>query len=177
MTAHASNPINIREPHPVGTSFLFRALRDDECELGYSFIAGASAWLSGKGIRMWERPLPLSTYLQRQQRGENYGLFVDDRLTAIASIIDIPVDWQQDIDDIRAKWLSTLAVSPSDHGNGIGREAIVQISIMLAARDCRDLYLDCSPRFSFGLLPSVRLRMCYYSKENNQPSARTRVRS
>ena len=53
-------------------------------------------WLLSKGIRQWLQPFPLEIYRERQEQGENYGLFVDDELAAVVSLIDYRPDYWEE---------------------------------------------------------------------------------
>src|ERR1043165_400160 len=96
---------------PIGP-FVFRRLAVDELDAGYAVLMEVWAWLESRQIRQWVQPLPREVFTKRHGRGENFGLFVDDRLSAIVSLIrGIPKYWHDEVEagDRETIWMTTLA--------------------------------------------------------------------
>lgn len=126
----------------------FRRLRDDEEPLGYQVLEDTIIWQRVKGIMLWDRTLPRETYLERQRRGENCGLFVDGDLAAVVSLVaGVPDYWRAQVDDPGATWLCTLAVAEGFHGRGIGEIAMREAVAFLQASGRPAVWLDCKVGF------------------------------
>lgn len=146
---------------------MFRQLDPSEEAAGYQIIGETVDWLRGKGIKLWEKPLPREVYAKRQKRGENFGLFVDGELAAIVSLVNgVPEYWAEACCSgasvkrrsfapehpaadtaaatpaIQPVWLCTLATATKFRGRNLGRQAVEA-----AVRHCRgrEIYLDCKP--------------------------------
>ncbi len=122
----------------------FRQLDDGELITAHGIIAAATEWLNSRGIVQWRRVLPWDTYLERQQRGENYGLFEPD-LTAVVTLAARVPDYWNDLGFERPfLWLSTLASVRTARGAGI--RAVAAAVDYAAQTGCASLYLDCVDR-------------------------------
>jgi GNAT superfamily N-acetyltransferase len=124
----------------------FRRLNLPEAELGHAILVETIAWLAGKNIQLWTEPLPREIYFARQERGENFGLFVGEDLAAVLALIDVPPYWKNDVQP-GARWLSTLATARNFHGGGWGRRAVECACEWLANEDIPAVYLDTKPGF------------------------------
>ena len=117
-------------------SYLFRRLDDDDFERAYAIIVEVTDWLLSKGIRQWLQPLPLELYAQRQVLGENYGLYVDDELAAVVSLIDFRPDyWAEYLPKKPFKWLATLASSRKFKGQKLGELIMIEAEQYLAREE------------------------------------------
>jgi GNAT superfamily N-acetyltransferase len=126
----------------------FRPLTAAEEAAGYQVICDTVDWLRSKGIKLWEKPLPRETYAARQQRGENYGLFVGGELAGIVSLVrGAAQQWAEELPDRRIMWMSTLTTANAFRGRGLGRQIVEQAISHLAGRGEKMLYLDCKPGF------------------------------
>src|ERR1044071_541829 len=86
----------------------FRRLSLDDFNAAYALVEGAFEWLKQKHLPHWL--VPSESYLQRQGKGENYGLFVDTALRAVVTLTTgYPEIWQQSIKHQDFSWLATLA--------------------------------------------------------------------
>ena len=134
------------------TSFTFRRLKVEELSAAYEIIWEVTEWLLSKGVRQWLTPIPLDIYHQRQVDGDNYGLFVDDELGAVVSLLDERPDyWSVYLPDTPFKWLATLASARKFKGRGLGQQTIVEAEFHLAVQGCAEIYLDCF--YGNGILP------------------------
>jgi len=124
-------------------SLAFRQLTPAEEAAGYQVICDTVDWLGEKGIKLWEKPLPREVYAAREERGENFGLFVDGELGVIVSLVKgVPEYWAAEVKGTRPLWLCTVATATKFRGRELGREAV-----RLALQRARGLavYLDCKP--------------------------------
>ena len=125
---------------------IFRQLTSEEEEAGYSVICDAVTWMKGKGIDLWEEPLPREVYAKRHGRGENFALFVDGEIAAVMSLVSgIPGYWTEDVEDPKGIWLCTLATAKAYHGKEMGKAAMRKAEEYLAENGMSELYLDCAP--------------------------------
>jgi hypothetical protein len=123
----------------------FRRLRDDELARGYALIFDRVDWLLAQGFGHWTSPLPLAVYQQRQDAGQNFGLFVDGRLAAVVSLVrGIPARWQHRLANEDAVWLSTLATALAFRGRDLGPRTVREACRYLAGRQVGEVYLDCA---------------------------------
>jgi RimJ/RimL family protein N-acetyltransferase/ribosomal protein S18 acetylase RimI-like enzyme len=143
----------------------FRRLTTAEEAAGYQVICETVDWLRGKGIDQWRKPLPREVYAARQERGENFGLFVAGELAVIVSLVNgVTEYWRETVegrapsrpsaDTARPRrsvalqttetplWLCTLATATKFRGHDLGRQVVTE-----AVRHCRgrEIYLDCKP--------------------------------
>jgi ribosomal protein S18 acetylase RimI-like enzyme len=126
----------------------FRPLTAAEEAAGYQVICDTVDWLREKGIKLWETPLPREAYAARQQRGENYGLFVGGELAGVVSLVrGAAQQWAEELPDRRIMWMSTLTTANAFRGRGLGRQIVEQAIAHLAVRGETMLYLDCTPGF------------------------------
>lgn len=134
----------------------FRRLTDEEEALGYQVLVDNVAWQRAKGIMLWDRPLPAKVYAERQQRGENYGLFVEGSLAVVVSLVGaIPGYWSAFVDDPNAVWLCTLAVAEGFHGKGLGKLTVQQALAWLQEAGHAVMWLDCTTGFLEGFYASL----------------------
>jgi len=130
------------------SSLTFRQLTPAEEAAGYQVICDTVDWLRAKGIKLWEKPLPRETYAARQQRGENYGLFVGGELAGVVSLVrGAAQQWTEELPDRRIMWMSTLTTANAFRGRGLGRQIVEQAIALLTDRGETMLYLDCKPGF------------------------------
>jgi RimJ/RimL family protein N-acetyltransferase len=143
----------------------FRPLTAAEEAAGYQIICDTVEWLRTKGIKLWEKPLPRKVYAARQQRGENFGLFVGGELAVIVSLVNgVPAYWRQEVEGRAPSrppgqtnrprqsvalqktaapiWLCTLATATKFRGRDLGRQAVLEALHLLRERN---VYLDCKP--------------------------------
>lgn len=142
-------------------NYLFRRLHDDELEIGYFIIVEMTEWLLNRGIRQWLQPFPPELYVERQDKGENYGLFVDDELAAVVSLIDTrPEYWAEHLPKTRFKWLATLASARKFKGHKLGELTMSESEQFLASEGLPAIYLDCI--YGRGVLPQFYTSLGYY---------------
>ncbi|MEP7290150.1 MAG: GNAT family N-acetyltransferase [Chloroflexota bacterium] len=132
--------------------YSFRRLKISELDDAYAILTEVAAWLLSKGIRQWAQPLPREIYKQRQQRGENYGLFVDGELATVVSLLEYrPEYWSQLLPETNFKWLATLASSRNYSGQKLGELAMLEAEHFLTQEGLGNIYLDCV--YNDGMLP------------------------
>ncbi len=141
-------------------TYLFRRLHDQELDEGYAIIVEVTNWLLSRGIRQWLQPFPPEMYHERQERGENYGLLVDDELAAVVSLIDYrPEYWSEHLPKTRYKWLATLASSRKFKGQKLGELTMSEAEQFLAKEGLPAIYLDCI--YGDGVLPQFYTSLGY----------------
>lgn len=134
------------------TKYEFRSLRLDEVDNAYAIIEEVTRWLLDQGVRQWLQPLPYEIYRQRQQQGNNFGLFADGELAAVVSLLDDrPSYWDTYLPKARFKWLATLASSRRYKGQNLGQLVIERAEEYLAEAGFKQVYLDCI--YGNGILP------------------------
>jgi len=121
----------------------FRRLDDDDVDAAVAILAAASEWLLARGIRQWTTAYPRELYQRLQDRGENFGLFADDRLAAIVTLTDAPPEWNTELAGQRVRWISKLAVAPDCHGRGFGGQMMEHALQQLRQERARHAWLDC----------------------------------
>jgi len=162
-------PIVQMTPNPS-----LRALRDDEVDTAYEFQLQACAWLKRKGVRQWLSPKPRAVYDARQERGENHGLYMDDRLAATMALsFEVHPYWREEIGAEPRWWLHTLVVAPGFRGRRVGEEAVSAAVALIRSRGAGDLFLDCG---TDGVLPAYYGRLGFdvlAQKDITYPSGNT----
>ncbi len=141
-------------PHDVSqmTQYDFRPLKLSELDAAYAILEEVTQWLLNQGVRQWLQPLPYETYRERQQRGDNFGLFADGDLAAVVSLLDDrPGYWEAHLPKTRFKWLATLASARRYKGQNLGQLVIEQAEEYLANAGFKQIYLDCI--YGNGTLP------------------------
>jgi GNAT superfamily N-acetyltransferase len=134
----------------------FQRLTADEEDAGYQVIVQSVAWQKGKGIELWNEPLPRDVYEVRHNRGENFGLFEKGELAAIVSLVHgIPSYWATQVNDPDAIWLCTLAVAEGFHGYGMGRAAVEESLAFLRKEGHTLVCLDCTLGYLADLYESM----------------------
>jgi predicted N-acetyltransferase YhbS len=134
------------------TDYQFRRLLPEEFDAAMGIIVEVTDWLLSKGIRQWLQPIPAEIYQTRQEQGENYGLFADDELAAVVSLLDYrPPYWEEYLPETPYKWLATLASSRRFKGQGLGELTIGKAELFLADEGYEEIYLDCF--YGQGVLP------------------------
>jgi hypothetical protein len=122
----------------------FRRLNDDEIAAGHAIVSAATTWLNERGVVQWAQVLPRETYLERQQRGENFGLF-EPELSAVMTLAPRVPDYWPHIDVTEPfLWLSTLAAIRT--ARGAGMRAVTAAAAYASDIGCAALYLDCVDR-------------------------------
>jgi RimJ/RimL family protein N-acetyltransferase/aminoglycoside phosphotransferase len=121
----------------------FRPLTAAEEAAGYQIICDTVEWLRTKGIDLWRKPLPREIYAARQERGENFGLFVGGELAVIVSLVNgVPEYWAAEVKAVQPVWLCTLATATEFRRRDLGRQAVSEALRLLRGRV---MYLDCKP--------------------------------
>jgi ribosomal protein S18 acetylase RimI-like enzyme len=140
-------------PPPLSS---FRGLRADEVDRAYDLYLGVCAWLKQKGVRQWLLPKPRSKFDERQERGENYGLFLGTDLAAIVTLgFEVHEKWPEELGPAKRWWLHTLAAAPEFRGRRLGEATVTAAIGLLRTRGVAELFLDCD---AGGILPA------YYRK-------------
>src|SRR5271154_432243 len=105
----------------MSPSLFIRALRHDEVDAAYEIQLQACAWLKQKGVRQWLSPKPRAVYDARQEKGENYGLFLGDSLVATMALsFEAHPYWLEELGGEPRWWLHSLAVAPGFRGRRLG---------------------------------------------------------
>ncbi len=136
----------------IMTKYDFRVLRLDELDAAYAILEEVTQWLLDQGVRQWLQPLPYEVYRQRQQHGDNFGLFADGDLAAVVSLLDDrPGYWEAHLPKTRFKWLATLASARRYKGQDLGQLVIERSEEYLTNAGFKQVYLDCI--YGSGMLP------------------------
>lgn len=138
-----------------------RPIDHDETERAFSLLQTVARWLDARGRRQRIAATSWETYLRWQACGGNWGLFDEDDLVAIFTVIREPLhDWPDVTAGGTVPWLRALAVDPDRRGDGLGTRAVLA-ALELAGTD-EHLYLDCVSDF----LPD------YYARQGFEHVAR-----
>jgi ribosomal protein S18 acetylase RimI-like enzyme len=148
---------------PATPSFSsFRGLRADEVDRAYALYLDVCAWLKQKGVRQWLLPKPRSKFDERQERGENYGLFLGKDLAAIVTLgCEVHEKWPEELGPARRWWLHTLAVAPEFRGRRLGEATVAAAVGWLRSRGADELILDCD---AHGVLPAYYRKLGFVTR-------------
>jgi len=153
----------------------FRPLAGSEAELAYTVYLEACRWLNDRGIREWLVPLPRDVYDGRQERGENFGLFLGGELAVVCALVQgTPAEWADCISEPETSWLNNLATAQSFRGRGLGGLAARMACEHLARSGARSVWLDCVD--VAGFLPAFYERLGFVKtceREITYPSGNT----
>ncbi len=150
-------------------NFAFRQLKPDELDAAYAIVTEVTEWLLQRGIRQWLQPLPLEIYAARQNKGENYGLMVDDQLAAVISLMDFrPEYWAEYLPKKPFKWVATLASARRFKGQKLGELTLSEAEHYLTTEGVPAVWLDCL--YGEGALPA------FYTMLGYQQVARKEIR-
>ena len=146
---------------PLAASLLYmtrevRKIPASAFEDAHRVLVDAFDWMAGRGIRQWTAPPPRDSYARWQERDFNYGLFEDDRLAVVFSLVPARLDdWAgRGPADVHVLWLMALATARAFRGRRLGGCA-AEAAVGLAGP--RDLYLECV--FGGGFLPNYYAAM------------------
>lgn len=122
----------------------FRALKEDEYDKAYSILLDAYDWLRKKGIKQWKEPMPERMYKKWHGRGENFGLFVSNKLAAVLSLpVGAPHSWSDFVSDDTSPWLYALATTKDFRNRGLGRLSVKKALMHLKEAGTVALYTTC----------------------------------
>jgi ribosomal protein S18 acetylase RimI-like enzyme len=121
----------------------FRRLQDSEVDTAVAILNAAAEWLMARGVRQWTTTYPRELYQRSQDRGENFGLFEDDRLVAIVTVTGAPPEWQVELRGQNVRWITKLAVAADCHGRGLGRRLALEAIAQLRRDGAARVWLDC----------------------------------
>jgi len=154
---------------------LFREIQSAEVDEAYRIYMEAFDWLKAKGVRQWLVPISKDKYLDRQQRGENFGLFIGGRVAAIVSLAwEVSPFWQDDVGTDAYWWLSMLAVPTELRSLKIGEQTVSEAENWLRGKGAKEMFLDCVDER--GFLPSFYKRLGFdevFRKSITYPSGNT----
>ena len=122
----------------------FRNLNNDEIDEAYRIVSERTEWLNSKKIRQWIAVLPKDILFQRQNKNENYGLFVDSSMAVFLSLVkEINEDWIDVVGNAEEYWLYTLCSAKAYSGNSYGVYAMNKVIEKMKDLKIKSLYLDC----------------------------------
>lgn len=131
----------------------------EEISAVYGLYLEVVDWLMAKGLRQWQRPLPVEEFHHRQARGELFAARRDNRITAIVTLaFEKDPDWQEVVGPEKNWWLKTLAISRACHGQGLGGQVMQACETHLARSGARAVWLEC---VEAGFLPDYYARLGY----------------
>ncbi|HTQ31160.1 MAG TPA: GNAT family N-acetyltransferase [Opitutaceae bacterium] len=138
----------------------FRSLRAYEIDEAHAVYLEACAWLRRQEIRLWLQPLPREKFMDRQQRGELFGLFAGRELAVTLAITnEAPAHWQDELGDEPNWWLGTIATAAKFKGRGLGERAVAEATRWLGRRGTAEVLLDCAT----GFLPRFYQRCGFWA--------------
>ncbi|MDH5828677.1 GNAT family N-acetyltransferase [Sphingobacterium faecium] len=125
---------------------VFRHVSDEELKDAHAIHAKLVESMLKKGIHQWLYPIPYEKLVERQNKKENYGLFIGNRLTVFLSLI-VRFDyheWSHVLIQPGTYWLNTVSVNVENKQKGLGKLAILMaIRFLLKETGVHELYLDC----------------------------------
>lgn len=123
----------------------FRKLRDQELEEAYRIHCKLVEHMLAKGIKQWLRPMDKKKFEERQERGENYGLFSGSEMKVFLSLIERRDyhEWESFMSSKPTIWLNTVSVNPENSEKGLGKVAVLKAIEHLEKNNVQNLYLDC----------------------------------
>lgn len=126
-------------------AYEFRNIKDSELEYAYKIHCELVEKMLSKGIKQWLRPIDYEKLVDRQKKGENYGLFINDKLAVFLSITQRYDyhEWSYIMTEPGTYWLNTVSVNVNNREKGLGRLAIAYVFEYLKKIDISELYLDC----------------------------------
>lgn len=130
----------------------FRTLRYEELEAAYHIVKQSVERLLANQLPAWL--VPYDTYEQQQVKGENCGLFLEQRLGAVVTLSTAyrPQDWAEYLPETDFVWLGTLCVADEFRGQGTGQLALTQAEAFLQRQRKLVIWLDCY--YGNGFLPA-----------------------
>jgi GNAT superfamily N-acetyltransferase len=136
----------------------FRRLAAAELETAYAIGREVAVWLRERDLPTWL--VPLDIYQQRQERGENYGLLLDNLLCAVVTLTRYrPTSWAEYLPNTSFIWLATLASKRQFKGHDLGRLLLAEAERFVQQQGEQSIYLDCY--YSRGLLPHYYAQVGY----------------
>lgn len=135
----------------------YRKLRANELDTGYAVHLEAYEWLKSRGSRQWPKPFPYEKYRLWHELRLNYGLFADNDLAAVLSIVEEADDrWRDYLKGRSVLWIRAVAGSDRFRGQGFGRLAVQAAVHQIGLEHRMPVYLHCYK--GSGYLPG------YYSR-------------
>lgn len=127
------------------SAYEFRNIRGYELENAYKIHCDLVEKMLNKGIRQWLRPIDYEKLVDRQKKGENYGLFINDELAVFLSITQRYDyhEWSYIMKEPGTYWLNTVSVNINNREKGLGRLAIAYVFEYFKKMNISELYLDC----------------------------------
>ncbi|MFQ5629199.1 MAG: GNAT family N-acetyltransferase [bacterium] len=124
-------------------NLIFRQLKDSECAAAYDLQFEAVSWLRRKK-NLVTTLIDDDLYYEWQQKGYNYGLFVDSELAVGLSLVPEAAGvWaESELPKSKKLWLHSLATAIVHKGKGLGQLA-VRYAIDHAKSYEAELYLCC----------------------------------
>ncbi len=139
---------------------VFRSLRTYEIDEAYAVYLEACAWLRRQEIRLWLQPLPREKFMDRQQRGELFGLFAGRELAVVLAVAnEAPEHWRDELGSEPCWWLGTIATAAKFRGRGLGERAVAEAVKWLGRRGVAEVLLDCAT----GFLPRLYQRCGFWA--------------
>jgi ribosomal protein S18 acetylase RimI-like enzyme len=143
---------------PKQSSPVLRQLASSEADSGYAVYLAAFRWLNDQGIRQWLVPQQRDIFDRRQERGENYGLFIGGDLAVVLSLVQsTPAEWADVISERETWWLHNLATAQNFRGRRLGEGAVRMACERLVVAGVNVIYLDCVD--VAGFLPAFYERL------------------
>ncbi len=127
-------------------NYSFRNIKEDELADAYELHCKLVEHMLQKGIRQWLRPIDKQKLIDRQLKGENFGLFDENNdLKVFLSLVERSDyhEWSNWISLDKTIWLNTVSVNINNKGTGLGKLAILYAIQYLKENAVNELYLDC----------------------------------
>jgi ribosomal protein S18 acetylase RimI-like enzyme len=121
----------------------FTRIEEPEFDRMYKIIQDATTWLHDKGIHQWDRPIPEGIMRRRVAAQTVYGLWVDDNLVCVVSLLArYPAGWEP-IQDADYHFISTMALDPEYRHKQLGKTCLEMGIAQLVEGGEKNIYLDC----------------------------------
>jgi GNAT superfamily N-acetyltransferase len=120
-------------------------LKDEDLEKAYSIICWRVDYLQSKGIMQYVAPYPpFEVFKERQDKGQNFGLYAFGKLTVIVSLIRaFPEEWRDISSEDNCLWICSLFTSNVSKGQNLGRVMLEKIEDYAQSISIESLILDC----------------------------------
>ncbi len=126
--------------------YSFQLLQNKDVDNAFSIICSRVQFLLKRNIKQYSEPYPPKTlFIERQKKGNNYGLYNGNELTAIVSIIPnhIPDCWIEYKPKNNFVWVTSLFSSEKHKGKNLGYVTMKEVEKYLLSQRIYLLILDC----------------------------------
>lgn len=126
--------------------YYFRKIYNGELSIAYNLHCNLVERMLQKGIRQWLQPIDIQKLIDRQTKGENFGLFDKENEMKVFLSLTKRSDyheWKSFLTLSSSIWLNTVSVNTNNIEKGLGKIAIQYALKYLKENSVKELYLDC----------------------------------